>query len=213
MNFLMTVLQASVLVLALAVDAFACSFGYGASKIKIPLKSVVVISIGCTILLGVGLFLGAMMTSILSYEAAGWIAFTILFILGVIKIFDSIIKRIIRTKNGIDTDINFSLFNLGFVLRIYADPEFADADYSKELTPKESIPLAVALGLDGLSVGIGIGLALINPLLILSLTFISGILVIIFGAWLGNKVAKKITTDLSWVAGVILIVIAVLEVL
>ena len=213
MNYLLMALQALVLVLALAVDAFACSFGYGASKIKIPFKSVIVISGGCTVLLGIGLFLGAMINNILPYEAAGWIAFTILFILGVIKIFDSIIKRVIRTKNGIDKDINFSLFNLGFVLRIYADPEFADTDYSKELTPKESIPLAVALGLDGLSVGIGIGLALINPALILSLTFISGILAIIFGVWLGNKVAKKITTDLSWVAGVILIIIAILEVI
>lgn len=213
MNVVIAFFQALVLVLALAVDAFACSFGYGASKIKIPLKSVVLISTGCTILLGAGLFLGSLINNILPYEAAGWIAFTILFLLGIIKIFDSIIKRFIRKSNGFDKDINFSLLNFGFVLRIYADPEFADTDFSKDLTPKESIPLAIALGLDGLSVGIGIGLALVNPVLILSLTFLSGIVVIIFGAWLGNKIARKITTDLSWIAGLILIIIAILEII
>ena len=209
----MMLMQAGMLVMALAIDAFVCSFGYGTSKIKIPLKSVVVINIVCTILLSVGLFLGVIINNILPYEAAGWISFTILFSLGVIKIFDSIIKRFIRTRNGIDKNIKFSLLNLGFVLRIYADPEFADTDYSKELTPKESVPLAIALGLDGLSVGIGIGLALFNPIILLSLTFVSGILIVISGSWLGNKIAKKINFDLSWVAGIILIVIAVLEII
>ena len=213
MNWILTLIQAFVLVLALAIDAFACSFGYGTSKIKIPLKSVIVINVVCTLLLGVGLFLGSMITNILPYDVAGWIAFTILFILGFVKIFDSIIKRFIRMRNGIDKNIKFSLLNLGFVLRIYANPEFADTDYSKELTPKESVPLAVALGLDGLSVGIGIGLALFSPVILLGLTFVSGTLMVIFGAWLGNKVAKKICFDLSWVAGIILIVIAIFEVL
>jgi len=201
------------LVLALGIDAFVCSFSYGASKIKIPFKSVLVINIVCVTLLAIGLFLGAIINSFLSDGIADIIAFIILFGLGISKIFDSTIKQVIRKYNGIDKDFKFSLFNLSFILKIYADPKVADVDQSKELTPKEAMPLAVAIGLDGLSVGIGIGIAMINPLLILGLSRISDTIAIMLGAYLGNKIAKKVNFDLSWLSGIILIIIAIFEIL
>ena len=209
----MTLFQAWILVMALAIDAFVCSFGYGISKIKIPFKSVMVINAVCTSLLAIGLFLGAIINNFLSEDIAGWIAFVILFLLGISKIFDSAIKRLIRKNNGIDKDFKFSFFNLGFIFKVYANPEEADVDHSKELTPREAMPLAIAVGLDGLSVGIGIGITLINPFLILGLSLFSDIIAVILGAYLGNRLARKINWDLSWIAGVILILIAILEVL
>ena len=213
MNIIILLLQAWMLVLALGIDAFVCSFGYGANKIKIPVKSILVINIVCMSLLAIGLFLGAVINSFLSGDIAGWIAFIILFSLGVSKIFDSTIKGIIRKYNGIDKNFKFSLFNLSFIFKIYADPKEADVDQSKELTPKEAMPLAIAIGLDGLSVGIGIGLVMINPFLILGLSRISDTLAIVLGAYLGNKLAQKTNWDLSWVSGIILILIAIFEIL
>lgn len=213
MSMLVLIFQAWILVFALGIDAFACSFGYGASKIKIPFKSVLVINVICTSLLAIGLFLGTIINNFLSENIATWIAFAILFGLGLSKIFDSTIKSVIRKHNGIDKNFKFSFFNLSFIFNIYANPEKADVDQSNELTPKESMPLAIAIGLDGLSVGIGIGLATMNPLLILSLALLTDMIAIILGAYLGNKLAKKFNFDLSWIGGVILIVIAVLEIL
>ena len=213
MNIIILLFQAWMLVLALGVDAFVCSFSYGASKIKIPFKSVLVINVVCMSLLAIGLFLGAIINSFLSDGAAGWIAFIILFGLGISKIFDSTIKQIIRKYNGFEKDFKFSLFNLSFIFKIYADPKEADVDQSKELTPKEAMPLAIAIGLDGLSVGIGIGIAMINPFLILGLSRISDTIAIILGAYLGNKLAQKTNWDLSWLSGIILILIAILEIL
>jgi len=212
MNILILLFQAWMLVFALGVDAFACSFGYGASKIKIPFKSVLVINAVCTSLLAIGLFLGVIINNFLSADVAAWIAFTILFGLGLSKIFDSTIKGVIRKYNGIDKNFKFSLFNLSFIFKVYADPEKADVDQSKELTPKEAMPLAIAVGLDGLSVGIGIGLAMMNPFLILGLALITDVIAMMLGAYLGNKLARKFNFDLSWIGGVILIVIAILEV-
>jgi len=213
MNIIVLIFQAWMLVLALGIDAFVCSFSYGASKIKIPAKSVLVINIVCMSLLAIGLFLGAIINSFLSAGAANWIAFIILFGLGISKIFDSTIKQIIRKHNGFEKDFKFSLFNLSFIFKIYADPKAADVDQSKELTPKEAMPLAIAIGLDGLSVGIGIGIAMFNPLLILGLSRISDTIAIMFGAYLGNKIAQKTNWDLSWISGVILILIAIFEIL
>lgn len=207
------VFQAWMLVFAIAIDAFACSFGYGVSGIKIPFKSVLVINIVCTFLLAIGLFLGTIASQVLSENIASWISFGILFSLGVFKIFDSGIKHYIRKNNGLSKEVKVSLFHLGFIFKIYADPEEADVDHSMELTPKEAMPLAVAVGLDGLSVGIGIGMSIINPLFILGLSFFSDVIAIMAGVFIGNKVAKKVKWDLSWLTGVILMVIAITEII
>jgi len=213
MLVLMLLLEAIVLVVALAIDAFVCSFGYGANKIKIPFKSVLTINGICTTLLAMGLFVGSMLGDMMPTAVTGWGSFFVLFGLGMAKIFDSAIKKTIRKHNGINKNFKFSMFNLGFVLNVYANPEDADVDKSKVLSPRESIPLAFALGLDGLSVGFGVGIIAPHVVLIISLSFVIGILMIWAGAYLGHKVAQSIDLDLGWLSGIILLVIAFLGIL
>ena len=209
METVIIVFQAWMLVVALGIDAFACAFGYGASKIKIPLKSVMLINIVTSALLAAGLFFGRIIGNFLPEETAKWVAFAILFALGTYKLFDSAIKKTIRKHNGVDKKIEFSLFNLKFLLNIYADPVKADVDGSQELSLKEATPLAIAVGLDGLSVGFGVGIAAVtNAFLIVGLSLISDILAVMLGCYLGNKIANKTSLDLSWLSGVILIGIA-----
>lgn len=54
------------------------------------------------------------------------------------------------------------MFNFRFVLRLYADPEMADQDCSKTISPGEALSLAAALSLDGLAVGFGAALGEVN---------------------------------------------------
>lgn len=210
MEIMILIFQAWMLVMALGIDAFACAFGYGASKVKIPFKSVMLINIVTTVLLAAGLLFGTVIGNLLPEEAAVWIAFTILFTLGIYKLFDSAIKKIIRSRNGIDKNVEFSLLNLKFLLKIYANPLEADIDHSKELSLREAVPLAIAVGLDGLSVGFGVGIAATkaNTFLIVGLSLISDILAVVFGCYFGNKIANRLSLDLSWLSGIILISIA-----
>ncbi|MCL1950102.1 MAG: manganese efflux pump [Turicibacter sp.] len=208
MSLLMLLLQALVLVVALAIDAFVCSFGYGTNKIKIPFRSVLAINGVCTLLLAIGLLIGDLLGGFMPLEITVWTSFLILFFLGMVKIFDSAIKKIIRKHNGINKNFSFSMLNLGFVLNVYANPEAADVDKSKVLSIRESIPLALALGLDGLSVGFGVGIAAINVWLIILLSFVIGVLMILGGSWFGNKVAQAVDLDIGWLSGIILLVIA-----
>jgi len=208
----MMVLQTSMLLTALAIDSFVCSFGYGANKIKIPFKSIMAINIICTILLAIGVFFGSIIGNYIPEDVTMWISFFILFLLGLSKLFDSAVKNVTRKLNGVSKEFKFSWSGLGFVLNVFTNPEEADIDNSKVLSPKEAIPLAIALGLDGLSVGLGIGLSVTNIFLLLGLSLVSDVIAITLGCYLGNKVAQKSTMDLSWLGGVILILIAILEV-
>lgn len=90
------------------------------------------------------------------------IPFVSVFIFGLIKLFDSSIKSFIRKHKGIRKQLRFSMFSLNFILNIYADPEDADTDSSRDLSPREAVSLAIALSLDGLAVGFGAGLANFN---------------------------------------------------
>jgi len=210
---LMMLLEAFGLVVALAIDEMLCSFGYGTNKIKIPLRSMLIINGIDTALLGLGLLLGALVGQLIPLTLTAILSFMILFFLGLSKVFDSAIKKIIRKNNGINKKFNFSLFNLGFILNVYANPEEADADRSKILSPKEAIPLALALGLDGLSVGFGVGIATLNFGLIILMSFIVGMVMLLLGSWLGTFLAKRSELDFSWLSGIILIVIAICGIL
>ncbi|MGI5850439.1 MAG: manganese efflux pump, partial [Christensenellales bacterium] len=137
--------------------------------------------------------------------------FLILIILGIIKLFDSSIKTLIRKHKGLNKQLKFSMFNLNFILNIYANPEEADVDYSYVLSPLEAVSLAIAVSLDGLAAGFGAGLANFNILEVLLFSLVFGIFAVFLGCYIGNKIAEKLKINISWLSGVLLIVLAILK--
>ena len=208
---LFTVVEAFMLVMALTADTIVSGFAYGAKKIKIPFTSATIISVVCSAILAVSLFLGRFIGGILPSGLASAICFAVLLILGISKIFDSGIKNIIRKHNGLNKKVEFSAFNLGFILNIYANPEEADKDRSNALSPIEALSLAVALSLDGLAVGLGAGMSSVNTLIVVVLSLIINMAGIMFGSFVGNRIARKIRFDLSWLSGALLILLAVMK--
>ena len=84
---------------------------------------------------------------------------------------------------------------------------------NKYLNSKESFYLALALSLDSLAVGFGSSLCSINYLQTLILCFIIGVLAVSLGVLLGQKFSEKLHLELSWLSGVLLIVLAIVRVL
>jgi len=201
-------MEALLLVTSLSIDAFASSFAYGTSKIKIPLKSILIINVVGSVILGISLFFGSVFRPFIDENIASTISFGILFILGVMKIFDSTIKALIRKYNRLEKEVKFSIFNMQFILNIYANPEKADIDKSRTVSPKEAMYLAIALALDSFAVGFGAGLTDANAVQIVGFSLVTDMIAIILGCYIGNKVAEKLSINLSWLSGVILIFLA-----
>lgn len=205
-------LETILLVIALSVDAFVASFAYGTNKIRIPFISVAVISTICSTILAISLFLGSILKPIIPIHLISGICFSILFVLGIVKLFDSSIKTLIRKHNNLKKELKFSLFNLSFILNVYADPQKADTDLSRELSPFEASSLAVALSLDGLAVGIGAGLASVNFVEIILVSLVFGMIAVLSGCYIGYKIAERTSLNLSWLSGVLLIILAIIKV-
>ena len=210
-NPVFAILEPLVLVTALSVDAFVASFAYGTNQIKIPFRSVAVISGICSAILGVSLFLGSLVRPFMPEHLAGVLCFSILFLLGIAKLCDSAIKSLIRRSQGIHKKISFSAMHLRFILDVYANPENADSDCSKSLSAVEAAPLAIALSLDGLAVGFGAALSEAAPLRAVLFSLVANVIAVCAGSLTGNKVAEKIPLDLSWVNGLLLMVLAFLK--
>ena len=204
-----TVIESAVLASSLSIDAFTAGFAYGSKKIRIPVPSALLINFICCLVIGVSMFAGHLFKPYLPDGLAVWIAFIVLFLIGLSKLLDGIVKTLIRRHTKLDKAFRFSIFDVKFLLRLYADPEAADADVSSHLSPGEAVALAVSLSLDGLAVGFGAALVGINPWALIGWSLITNMVAIVVGRKLGHGLARKLPFNITWLAGLVLMGLAV----
>ena len=122
--------------------------------------------------------------------------------------FEGLFKAFIRKGRKTDRPLKFKIFDINFVLQVYADEVKADFDKSKTLTLKEAFYLSIALSFDSLATGIA-GSALIDSyILTIFLCFVIGIILIYVGVFIGRKLSEKTNLDLSWLSGFFLMLLA-----
>ena len=196
--FLCEILNIVLLVTALSIDALVAGFAYGVDKIRIPFVSMVIIGGLSAISLMISLLAGRGILAELPPGFARFISISLLFVVGLIKLFDGTIKCIIRRKEPVRKQLDFHMFDLRFLLTIYADPNKADADQGGLLSAKEACSLGIALSIDSMAVPV-------------FLSFFMGAAAIGTGMVLGNRVAAKYSLDISWIGGLLLILLSVLK--
>lgn len=208
---ILTILESIIIVTALSMDAFVASFAYGTNKVKIPFSSVTVINVICSSILAVSLFFGALISEFVAEEVTHIVCFLILFILGVIKFSESIIEWLIERKGNFENSILFIFLGLKFKINISPGEKEKYTNSAKILKPSEAAPLSIALSLDGLAVGFSAALANANSLQIVIFSLISDMVAVMLGGFIGRRVAEKISFNLSWLSGLLLIVLAFLK--
>lgn len=197
------------LVFALSLDAFVASIAYGTNNIKIPLVSVAIINIACSSILTISLFLGLIIKGLIPGNATSIISFLILMLLGIFYLFQSLIKAYIIKVSNLNKEVRLKMADL--IINIYVDETNADFDNSKNLSPKEALYLGIALSLDSLAVGFGSSLGDINYIQVIFLSLCFGMVAIWLGMFIGKKIVEKSNINISWLSGVILIILAVMK--
>lgn len=211
MEWRASILQSILLVAALSVDAFVASFAYGTDKIRIPPFSGFVICAICSGLLGISLAVGRLLGPALPDALTGILGFSLLFLLGIIKLFDSWLKNFLRRHQSGKKRLHFCLAGLRFILQVYVDSTAADRDASRLLSPGEAASLAFALSVDGLAVGFGAGLLEGDPLMLMLLSLLTTAAAILTGGAIGRRIAERLKMDLGWLSGLLLMLLAVLK--
>lgn len=211
MNLYAIFAEAVLLASALSIDAFIACFAYGSNQIKIPAKSIQIINIICSIIFGISLLGGTWVRQYIPGRLTTLICFVILLVLGLVKLLDGITKSIITKYSGLKKQLKFSMFNFRFVLNLYANPEAADIDRSKSISPSEAASLAIALSLDGMAVGFGAAIGDINILAVFLCSVAANAVAIVLGLYTGQRVAKKLPFNIAWLSGAVLIIMAVVK--
>ncbi|MGJ0845477.1 sporulation membrane protein YtaF [Tissierella praeacuta] len=199
------------LVLVLSLDAFMASIAYGTNKIKMPFKSILIIDMVCAIFLALSIFFGIQIRKILPESIALILGATILILLGIYYLFESIFKSYLENKLKENEKVKIKLFDIWFVIDVYVDETKADFNLSKNLDSKEALYLATALSLDSLAVGFGSSLGNINYLQVIGLSLVIGMFSIWSGLFIGKKIVEKTKINLFWLSGIILIILGLLK--
>lgn len=204
-------LEAVLLVMALCLDSLTASFSFGIGRIKVPFLSALVISLIGSVFLFVSIFCGTWISGYIPSQFSACLSFGVLLLLGIIRLWDIVIKKYIKKKNLEKGDCQSGFCR--FVLTVYAESEKADANRSQTLSVSEAITLAIALSVDSLAAGIGVGVVngLGFELALFSLA--CGFIAVELGCFIGRRVAKVTTLDLSWISGIVLIGLAILRLL
>lgn len=209
MSLFFSMTQAAAIASSLSIDAFTAGFAYGSKKIRIPMSSVQIINLVCCLIIGLSLFMGHILRPVLPEGLANGIAFAVLFCIGLVKLLDGIVKTIIRKHTSLDKAIKFSLFDLKFILRLYADPEAADKDTSSHISATEAVVLAISLSLDGMAVGFAAALAGVNPWALIGWSLVTNTVAIVLGRKLGHGLASKVPFNITWLAGLVLMALGI----
>ncbi len=204
-------IEALVLSLAVSLDTFVACFGYGLSKIKIPFISCIVIAFVNTLFLSISVVIGLLFSGLISADFAKWLSFALMLSIGVFKFFSEIFKNWLSKR--VNKEINFKLFNFKFILNIFADSNFADADKNKILSPLESLTIAIVLSVDQIGVGLSHGISSAYPYILIIFNFFICVISVLFGTLLGKKIASHIRSNLSYLSGLFLIILAVVKLL
>lgn len=203
--------QALLFAVALSIDAFVACFVYGTSRVRIPAASLLILSAVSAGTLSASLFIGNGIGSLLPPTITRALSFLILFFLGLIKLFDSTLKHFIQRKYTAPKNLRFSLLNLQFILTIYADPAQVNQEDQEILSPREALPLGLALSLDSAAAGIGAGAASLPFLTTIFLSLLSTLGAVTVGSFLGRRLSHHLTLDLSWLCGLLLMGLALLK--
>lgn len=198
-------LESLFIVVAICIDSLAIGIAYGMKKIKIPIKSLLLINTVCTGVLSVAMFLGNVLKNILPGRLPTIISFLILLFIGIYFLLEGIVNYFV-SKNKRKFEIKFS--NIKIIIDVVVDCTKADMNESGDIDLMEAFYLGMALSLDSLGIGFGTAMGSINYIQILVLSFIFNMIIILIGLKLGEKLVSKSKMGFSWISGLILIFLA-----
>ncbi|MDD2586169.1 MAG: sporulation membrane protein YtaF [Syntrophomonadaceae bacterium] len=207
----------TVLLFALAVssDGFVAGVQYGIHKIRIPLFSLLVISLASACAVTISMTFGKGLASVLPDNAASTAGALILCSIGAYFLLRAFKEKIKNLETSPEEPLlTLNLKSLGIIIHILKKPASADMDSSGELSAREAFFLGFALALDALGAGIGLAMTGFNILLTAIAVGMLKFILISSGIYIGTVIKhKRLQSISSIIPGIIFILIGLSELL
>ncbi len=203
------IIESFILSLAISIDTFVACFGYGLSGIKVPFRSTIFIAFVNTFILGISVLIGYFLGGVISTDFAKWLSFGLLLAIGIFKFFSELFK--IWLTKRVNKNLDIKMFNFRLILKVMADSNSADIDKNKILTIPEAMSIALVLSIDQIGVGLSHGVNNLYPYILIIFNLFTCFCSSLLGTKLGKKMSSHIKINLSWLSGLILIILAVVK--
>jgi putative sporulation protein YtaF len=199
------------LAFAVSLDSFSVGLTYGLRKMKIPLRSIVIIALCSALTLMVAMGGGNLIASFLSVEWTEKIGGIILVAIG-----GWVLYQFFRPMKDQDDAkdrkmiVKLEIKSLGIVIQILRKPMEADIDRSGTITGIEAFLLGAALSLDAFGAGIGAALLGYSPFVMAAAVAIMSSVFLFIGINCGQLLShSKWVQKFSFLPGLVLIMIGI----
>ncbi|MDO7906094.1 MntP/YtaF family protein [Paenibacillus sp. JX-17] len=195
-----------VLAFALSLDSFGVGVTYGLRKLKIPLMSIIIISLCSGLVIGISMQVGKLMTRFISPEYTSWIGAFILIGIGCWSLIQPLLRQghheseSARNDSAAEVQLmesdgkgareqvqemeprqvySLEIRKWGIVIQILRSPSAADMDDSGSISAMEAMWLGIALSLDAFGAGLGAAMLGYSPVLTsLCITLFGGVFLV-----------------------------------
>lgn len=205
------ILHIFLLVIALCLDTFVASAAYGTNQVTLSHRQITLFNGICSFCLGVSLLFGTLLDSWIPETFTKRICFFSLLLLGCVRLFDSAIREYLRHHKFVHKNASFHFSHLCFIIDIYGDPMEADADRNKSLSWKELFFFSMAMSVDSLFAGTMAAFMKISIPLTVAIAFVMGEVFTYLGLYLGKRISSRCPKDLSWIGGILFLILAVVK--
>ena len=181
------ILSALAFALVISVDTLAAGFSYGTSNTRVPLRNLTVIDVICSALLGTALFVGLHLSVVFSSSATKILSAGILVSIGTYKLAASLCVKQAHTPK-----------------------------HARQIKWTETLILGGVLALDGMAVGLGASIhsaSVAFCITVIAFSLVTDFVFFRVGQNLGRKITKKTRLDLSWLGGIVLVILGVVKLL
>jgi putative sporulation protein YtaF len=194
-----------ILVIAVTIDMFIMSISCGIDRIKIPIKSAVVISIVGTIIMAIALYCSNIVSMYIPRKVGLGICCTVLCAMGIMNIAKWIVE-----KRHAYREIKSTLQKGVSMWDVFVCGSYADCDHSKDISISEALSVSILMSLDTLICGVATGSDL-NVAVVLVSTFVLQTLAVLVGSSIGRNFSK--IPDISIFGGILLIILGISKII
>ncbi len=197
-------------------DNVAVGLTYGFARIKVPLASNLLIAAVTGAGTLASMWIGQAIGSNMDPKLAGALGGSIIAVIGSWVVFQSIRSAVHEASGPALADQSSLTLKPGILRSLFLtleNPLGADRNFSRQIEPKESWALAVALSLNNVANGIAAGMLKMNPALTTLFVMALSVLTLLAGLAVGYQFGKRSLGSFSGVvSGLLLVVLGLYEI-
>ncbi|MBP3475354.1 MAG: manganese efflux pump [Lachnospiraceae bacterium] len=194
--------------LAVTLDSLTAGLTYGTRRVHIKTISYIILICVPALFITAANRIGSLLACLLPPGALPWISFTLLLVLGMSKLAESLIRYLAGKHPSLSRNWGCKIKQINIIFTIYLSPEDANQEDLQTLSAKEALLLSLALSLDSILVGMAFTAEPVSWVLLFFLAVLFNLFFFLLGYFLGHFLCHLFHVDLSWLSGLFLLLLA-----